>query len=192
MYCAERTSLYEEHQFYTALREQIERLVRRYCRANDDDVEDLTQECLLRVYNNLDSLRDLNKMEPWLRTVVRNAVFSWYRERKREQEVYSLGLETEHEAAPYSIPEDDLLLYLVLQEAMQDAVGARPPDVRVALWRRLELSGDCPAGRLKHGGGTQAHHASVGASEDAPKRSLDSLGRQLSVTPPRAAGESRG
>jgi len=82
-------------------------------------VEDLTQECLLRVYNNLDSLRDLDKMEPWLRTVVRNAVFSWYRERKREQEVYSLGLETEHEAAPYSIPEDDLLLYFVLQEAMQ-------------------------------------------------------------------------
>ena len=93
MYCAERTSVYDEHQFYTALREQIERLVRRYCRSNDDDVEDLTQECLLRVYNNLDSLRDLDKMEPWLRTVVRNAVFSWYRERKREQEVYSLGLE---------------------------------------------------------------------------------------------------
>ena len=119
MYYAERTSVYDEHQFYTALREQIERLVRRYCRSNDDDVEDLTQECLLRVYNNLDSLRDLDKMEPWLRTVVRNAVFSWYRERKREQEVYSLGLETEHEAAPYSIPEDDLLLYFVLQEAMQ-------------------------------------------------------------------------
>ena len=119
MYCVERTSVYDEHQFYTALRKQIERLVRRYCRSNDDDVEDLTQECLLRVYNNLDSLRDLDKMEPWLRTVVRNAVFSWYRERKREQEVYSLGLETEHEAAPYSIPEDDLLLYLVLQEAMR-------------------------------------------------------------------------
>jgi len=119
MYCAERTSVYDEHQFYTALRERIERLVRRYCRANDDDVEDLTQECLLRVYNNLDSLRDPNKLEPWLRTVVRNAVLSWYRERKREQEVYSLGLETEHEAAPYSIPEDDLLLYLVLQEAMR-------------------------------------------------------------------------
>jgi RNA polymerase sigma factor (sigma-70 family) len=61
MYYAERTSLYEEHQFYTALRERIERLVRRYC----------------------------------------------------------LGLETEHEAVPYSTPEDDLLLYFVLQEAMQ-------------------------------------------------------------------------
>jgi RNA polymerase sigma-70 factor (ECF subfamily) len=119
MYYAERTSVYEEHQFYTALRERIERLVRRYCRSNDDDVEDLTQECLLRVFNSLDSLRDLDKMEPWLRAVVRNAVFSWYRERKQEQEVYSLGLEAEHKTESYSIPEEDLLLYCVLQEAMQ-------------------------------------------------------------------------
>ena len=119
MYYAERTSLCEEHQFYTALRERIERLVRCYCRSNDDDIADLTQECLLRVYNSLDSLRDLDKMEPWLRTVVRNAVFTWYRERKREQEVYSLGLEANHESEPYSTPGDDLLLYFVLQEAMQ-------------------------------------------------------------------------
>jgi RNA polymerase sigma-70 factor (ECF subfamily) len=119
MYYAERTSVYKEHQFYTALRERIERLVRRYCRSNDDDVEDLTQECLLRVFNSLDSLRDLDKMEPWLRAVVRNAVFSWYRERKREQEVYSLGLEAEHKTESYSVPEEDLLLYCVLQEAMQ-------------------------------------------------------------------------
>lgn len=119
MYHAERTSQYAEHQFYVVLRERIERLVRRYCRSHDDDVADLTQECLLRVYNNLDNLRDLDKIEPWLRTVVRNAVFTWYRERKREQEMYSLGLEAELETETYSIPEDDLLLYFVLQEAMQ-------------------------------------------------------------------------
>ncbi|MFN3691223.1 MAG: RNA polymerase sigma factor, partial [Fimbriimonadales bacterium] len=89
------------------------------CRSNDDDIADLTQECLLRVYNNLDSLRDLDKIEPWLRVVVRNAVYTWLRERKREQEAYSLGLESEHETDTYSIPEDDLLLYFVLQEAMQ-------------------------------------------------------------------------
>ena len=116
---AERTSQYAEHQFYVALRDRIERLVRWYCRSHDDDVADLTQECLLRVYSKLDSLRDLDKMEPWLRTVVRNAVFTWYRERKREQEICSLGLEADMESEAYSIPENDLLLYFVLQEAMQ-------------------------------------------------------------------------
>lgn len=119
MYHAERTLPYAEQQFYAALRERIERLVRCYCRSHDDDIADLTQECLLRVYNNLDNLRDLDKLEPWLRTVVRNMVYTWYRDRKREQEIYSLGLESEHETDTYSIPEEDLLLYFVLQEAMQ-------------------------------------------------------------------------
>lgn len=119
MYHAERTSQYAEHQFYVVLRDRIERLVRRYCRSHDDDVADLTQECLLRVYSKLDSLRDLDKMDSWLRTVVRNAVFTWHRSRQREQEICSLGLEADMETEAYSIPEDDLLLYFVLQEAMQ-------------------------------------------------------------------------
>lgn len=119
MYHAERTSLHAEHQFYAALRERIEQLVRRYCRSHDDDIADLTQECLLRVYKNLDNLRDLDKIDPWLRAVVRNAVYTWYRERKREQEMCSLGLDTEYNTEAYSIPEEDLLLYYVLQEAMQ-------------------------------------------------------------------------
>jgi RNA polymerase sigma-70 factor (ECF subfamily) len=108
-----------EHQFLLALRERIERIVRWYVRTGDDDVADLTQECLLRVYNKLDSIRDLDKMEPWLKAVVRNTVFTWLRERKREQEVCSVGLDPENETDTYCLPEDDLLLYFVLQEAMQ-------------------------------------------------------------------------
>jgi RNA polymerase sigma-70 factor (ECF subfamily) len=119
MYYAEVASLYEENRFYTALRERIERLVRYYCRANHDDVEDLTQECLLRVYGKFETLRDVEKADSWLRAVVRNTVFTWYRQRKREQEVCSLGLETEHESELYSLPENELLLYFSLQEAMQ-------------------------------------------------------------------------
>lgn len=119
MYPVERKATFAEHQFYSALREQVERLVRRYCRTNDDDVADLTQECMLRIYLSLDSLRDVERIEPWLRVIVRNAVYSWYRERKREQEVYTLGLETEHEAEIYSFPADEMLLQFVVQEALQ-------------------------------------------------------------------------
>ncbi len=121
MQYAERTQYSEqaEQRFYSALRERIERMVRRYVHTGDDDVEDLTQECLIRVFNNLENLRDMERIDPWLRTVVRNTVFTWYRERKREQEVCSVGLEQETESSVYSIPEDDLLLYFVIQEAMQ-------------------------------------------------------------------------
>ncbi len=121
MQYAERAQYSEqaEHQFFSALRERIERMVRYYVHSGDDDVEDLTQECLLRVFNNLESLRDLERIDPWLRTVVRNTVFTWYRERKREEAVCSYGLDEVAEASCYTIPEDDLLLYFVVQEAMQ-------------------------------------------------------------------------
>jgi len=112
-----------EHQFLLALRERIERIVRWYVRTGDDDVADLTQECLLRVYNKLDSIRDLDKMEPWLKSVVRNTVFTWLRERKREQEVCSVGLDAENETDTYCLPEDDLLLYFILQDGAVAEVG---------------------------------------------------------------------
>lgn len=108
-----------EHQFFLALRERIERIVRWYVRSSDDDVDDLTQECLIRVYNSLERVHDLEKLEPWLKTVVRNTVFTWFRDQKREREVCEIGLEAETELEVYSMPEDDLLLYLILQEAMQ-------------------------------------------------------------------------
>lgn len=119
MYPVEREALHTEHQFYLALREHVERLVRRYCRSHEDDIADLTQECLLRVYVNLNALRETDRINPWLRVIVRNAVYTWYRERKREQEVLSLGLEAEHDSETYSFPEEEMLLAFVVQEAMQ-------------------------------------------------------------------------
>ncbi len=47
---------YAEQQFFASLRPLIERMVRRYVHTGDDDVQDLTQECLLRVYNSLEQL----------------------------------------------------------------------------------------------------------------------------------------
>ncbi|MCS7272789.1 MAG: RNA polymerase sigma factor [Fimbriimonadales bacterium] len=119
MYPAERKALHAEQQFYLALREHVERLVRRYCRSHEDDIADLTQECLLRVYMNLDTLREVECLDPWLRVVVRNAVYTWYRERKREQEVLSLGLEAEDNTDAHPFSEEEMLLSFVVQEAMQ-------------------------------------------------------------------------
>lgn len=108
-----------EQQNIMALRERIERIVRWYVRSGEDDVADLTQECLLRAYKNLGTVRDLEKLEPWLKAIVRNTVFTWLRERKREQELCASSLDVENESDTYCLPEDDLLLYFILQEAMQ-------------------------------------------------------------------------
>jgi RNA polymerase sigma-70 factor (ECF subfamily) len=110
---------YAEQQFFASLRPRIERMVRRYVRSGDDDVEDLTQECLLRVYNSLEQLRDTDRLDPWLQALVRNTVFTWLRERRREMEVCSLGLEADTEAEPCASHEDETLLYIVLQQVLQ-------------------------------------------------------------------------
>jgi DNA-directed RNA polymerase specialized sigma24 family protein len=107
---------YAEQQFFASLRPRIERMVRRYVHTGDDDVQDLTQECLLRVYNSLEQLRDSDKLDPWLQALVRNTVFTWLRERRREMEMCSLGLEADTESEPYASHEDETLLYMVLQE----------------------------------------------------------------------------
>ncbi len=121
MQYAERTHYSElaEHRFFLALRERVERIVRWYVRTSEADVDDLTQECLIRAYKGLEQVRDLDKLEPWLKTVVRNTVFTWLRNQKQEREVCALSLEAESEAEAYTLEEDDLLLYMVLQEAMQ-------------------------------------------------------------------------
>jgi RNA polymerase sigma-70 factor (ECF subfamily) len=110
---------YAEQQFFASLRPRIERMVRRYVHTGDDDVEDLTQECLIRVYNSLEQLRDSDKLDPWLQALVRNTVFTWLRERRRELEICSLGLEADTGSEPYASHEDETLLYIVLQEVLQ-------------------------------------------------------------------------
>ncbi len=110
---------YAEQQFFASLRPRIERMVRHYVRSGDDDVEDLTQECMLRVYTSLESLRDSDRLDPWLHVLVRNTVFTWLRERRRELEMCSLGLEADTDAEPCASHEDETLLYLVLQQVLQ-------------------------------------------------------------------------
>lgn len=110
---------YAEQQFFASLRPRIERMVRRYLGSGDEDIEDLTQECLIRVYNSLEHLRDADKLDPWLQVLVRNTVFTWLRERRREMEICSLGLEADTEAEPCASYEDETLLYIVLQEVLQ-------------------------------------------------------------------------
>ena len=46
-----------------------------------DDVEDLVQIVFVKVYENLDRLRDRDRFRAWLHRLVRNAVYSWHRRR---------------------------------------------------------------------------------------------------------------
>ncbi|MCL9783397.1 RNA polymerase sigma factor SigZ, partial [Vibrio sp. S4M6] len=49
---------------------------------NQDDVDDLLQEILIRSYQNLPSVKDHKKVKSWLFQIANNAIIDFYRKRK--------------------------------------------------------------------------------------------------------------
>jgi RNA polymerase sigma-70 factor, ECF subfamily len=68
----------------TLWREHRERLFRFVAsRVNDSaTAEDIVHDILVRAYRNRDTLRDGQKLEPWLYQITRNAVIDHYRARR--------------------------------------------------------------------------------------------------------------
>lgn len=52
-----------------------------------EDVEDVSQEVFVRVYNSLDQLRSPDVFEPWLYRLTVNAAYDYLRRRRRNQSV---------------------------------------------------------------------------------------------------------
>ena len=57
------------------------------------DVEDVAQEVFLAVINSLPSFRGKAKFGTWLRTIMDNKIFEYYRKRTRKKETMQVDLE---------------------------------------------------------------------------------------------------
>ncbi len=51
---------------------------------NDADVEDILQDVFFKIYQNIDTLKDPEKIYPWVFQMTRNAIADYYRSRKAE------------------------------------------------------------------------------------------------------------
>ncbi len=49
----------------------------------DDEAEDILQDVFLKIHANIDSIRDLNKLESWVYQVARNCIIDYYRRQRR-------------------------------------------------------------------------------------------------------------
>ena len=59
----------------------LQQFIRR--RVSDDDMaEDLLQDVFLDIYQHLDTLRDVKKLECWIYQVTRNAIIDYYRSQR--------------------------------------------------------------------------------------------------------------
>lgn len=51
--------------------------------SNETDVEDILQEVFVRIHQNIDSLKDDNKIHSWIYQISRNAIVDYYRRKNR-------------------------------------------------------------------------------------------------------------
>lgn len=51
---------------------------------NKADADDITQNTLLKIHQNIDSLNDSTKLESWIYAIARNAITSHYRKNKSD------------------------------------------------------------------------------------------------------------
>ncbi|OHY96221.1 RNA polymerase sigma factor SigZ [Vibrio rotiferianus] len=65
-----------EHAIHAFLRSKV---------SNEDDVDDLKQEILLKTYQNLVDIRDVSSVKSWLFQIANNAIIDFYRKRARNQ-----------------------------------------------------------------------------------------------------------
>lgn len=68
-----------------------------------DEAEDILQDVFLRIHANIDSIRDLNKLEGWIYQVARNCIIDYYRRQRRAVELTEdFPQETVEEDDPYA------------------------------------------------------------------------------------------
>lgn len=81
-----------ENPFAAALIACLPRL-RRYAAALSGNIgvaDDLVQDCIERALRRADSLKDLSRMAPWLRSILFNVYLDWMRHRRSQGTVVDL------------------------------------------------------------------------------------------------------
>jgi RNA polymerase sigma-70 factor (ECF subfamily) len=96
---------------------------------DEADADDLLQEVFLRIHTNLQTVRDLQRLESWIFQITRNTIADYYRARRRSVPLDEAVYEN-HPAA--SEPEEPAALE-ELASTLRDVVEALPEPYRQAL-----------------------------------------------------------
>jgi RNA polymerase sigma factor (sigma-70 family) len=124
------------------------RLAYRYA-SNPSEAEDIAQDALLRAWRHRSSLRDAERRNQWLATIVRNEAFrqharlrpdptasiEGYEGKEDEQVVATVELADLHEAMKRLNDRDRELLQMRYQDDLSQAVIARKLGIREAAVR---------------------------------------------------------
>jgi RNA polymerase sigma-70 factor, ECF subfamily len=135
---------------------QLRGFVRRRI-ADPDRAEDLVGEILLRIYQNLGSLEDQDRLAHWVSRVARNAVIDEYRRAARAREQL-VGTPTDSTAVDAAVaaavgpdPEDESSAVDELSRCLRPLLAGLPPEQRRAV-ELIDLDGLPQAGAARREG----------------------------------------
>lgn len=106
-------------EFHSKLRQFIVMRV-----SNADDAEDMLQEVFIRIYKNINSLKDEQKLTSWIFQITRNVIIDYYRSKK---EIYDL----DNENHPDKSEEEDSIRKLSV--GLNEFVEHLPPIYKEAI-----------------------------------------------------------
>lgn len=82
-----------------------------------NDIEDLASDIFIDAYRNIGKLKDVDKLEPWLRTIAGNRARKYYRQRIRRNEISNLVRTETGETDIFESIVDETTVEQILQEA---------------------------------------------------------------------------
>lgn len=106
-------------EFHSKLRQFIVMRV-----SNADDAEDMLQEVFIRIYKNINSLKDEQKLTSWIFQITRNVIIDYYRSKKDSKEF-------DDEIISTNIGEEDSILKLSV--GLNEFVEHLPPIYKEAI-----------------------------------------------------------
>jgi RNA polymerase sigma-70 factor (ECF subfamily) len=117
------------HVVVDSMRPALHRFCSRMC-GSVLDGEDVVQETLAQAFYYLPSLRDENRLQPWLFRIAHHKCVDFLRRERRERED-TVSYEDEH--APVVSLEDDTVDDEPVSDALAAMVGALPPKERACI-----------------------------------------------------------
>lgn len=133
----------------------LEELIRReqknvfaafsYLSKKRENVADLTQEALLKVARNIQSLKNPKNFKSWLNQIISNLFYDELRKKQRRPDVVSIDEETEENSIKTQLPDKkckphEKCLSTELEEIIKNAIRDLPEQFRIAIILR-ELQG---------------------------------------------------
>jgi RNA polymerase sigma-70 factor (ECF subfamily) len=75
---------------------------------NEFDAEDVLQNVFFKIYQNIDSVKDSDKLYPWIFQLTRNAIIDFYRERKKVDSFEEMPVEIAYQPSEKDLEEEVL------------------------------------------------------------------------------------